>query len=61
MTCKHVPDKVVTRFEDAWMGTRMSGNYESGRTYTPILCEHCKKNIKANKELTEWVLVTEEP
>lgn len=54
MTCQHVPAKEVTRFEDAWMGTRMTGNHESGRTYEPILCRHCGKAIKANKELTAW-------
>lgn len=54
-THKHEPDKEVTRFEDAWMGSRRSGNYESGRTYKDILCRHCGIHIKANYALTEWV------
>lgn len=54
---KHVPDGIVTRFDDAWMGSRRSGNYESGRTYKLILCKTCKKNIKANRGLTKWEVV----
>ena len=57
VSCKHEPSKVVTRFEDAWMGSMRSGNYEGERTYTLIICRHCGINIRANKELTEWIAV----
>lgn len=53
--CKHIPTKVVTRIDDAWMGSRRSGSYEGERTYEDIICKHCGKHIKANRELTEWV------
>jgi len=45
ISCKHEPDGPVHRFEDAAMGTRMSGHHETGRKYTPILCKHCKMQI----------------
>lgn len=58
-SCKHVPDKEVTGFEDAWYGSRKIGNYESGYEYKPILCALCGSKIKANKNLTEWQLQEE--
>jgi hypothetical protein len=50
---EHVPTEAVTRFEDAWYGSRRIGNYESGYKYEPILCS-CGIQIKANRELTLW-------
>lgn len=54
MECEHKPTKVVTRFDDAWMGSYRKGSYEN-RTYEPIICKFCGLAIKANKELTSWV------
>lgn len=54
--CKHAPHKEIHRFDDAWMGSIRKGSYESERTYEPIVCRHCGTKIRANKELTEWVV-----
>lgn len=41
----HEPDGEVRRIEDAVTGSRRGGHWTTDRTYTPIKCAHCKKQI----------------
>ena len=54
-SCEHTPNVEIHRFEDAWMGSRRQGSYETERTYEPILCSKCGVNIRANKTLSKWI------
>ena len=57
MEHKHIPHKEIGSFTDAWMGSRRIGRDEDGdKMYEDIVCRVCNVHIKANKDLTGWIL-----
>lgn len=56
MNHEHIPHREVNSFEDAWYGGIKIRISEEEYDYIDIICKYCHKKIKANKELTKWVL-----